>query len=240
MIARLFNSLSETEKTEAVKDLIQDSTARPEFFLMTGLSVVMATVGLLMNNAAVIIGSMLIAPILSPILSLSMGIVMADFQIAARSFRTLLVASGVSIGIAAVSTLFFPMSLELGDEVLSRTDPSLAYLTIAVVAGIAASFARAKPDMSESIPGIAISVALIPPLAVMGVGIARLNWEVASGSFLLFVMNVIGIVFASMIIFSLMNLYAKRNIASRAVASVEKQLAKEKADAEKCANGNGK
>lgn len=237
MIAMLFNSLTEQQKTEAVKDLIQDSTPRPEFFLMTALSVVMATAGLIIDNAAVIIGSMLIAPILSPILSLSMGIVMSDLKLVTRSFRTLAVASGVSVGIAALSTVFFPATYGFGEEILSRVDASLVYLAIAAVAGIAASFARAKPDMSESIPGIAISVALIPPLSVMGIGIARLDWGVASGSFLLFITNVVGIVFASMIVFSLMNLYTKRNVASRAMASEEKQLAKEKADAEKASNG---
>ena len=237
MITRLFNSLSETEKTEAVKDLICDSTPRPEFFLMTGLSVIMATAGLVIDNAAVIIGSMLIAPILSPILSLSMGIVMSDIKLIARSFRTVLIASGVSVGLAALSTLFFPGEYRLGDEILSRVDPSLVYLTIAVVAGIAASFARAKPDMSESIPGIAISVALIPPLSVMGIGVAHLNWDMISGSFLLYLTNVIGIIFASMIVFSLMNLYVKRGVASRTMESEEQELAREKAAAEKAAEG---
>ncbi len=218
-----------TTESVAVKSLIRDSTPRPEFFLMTGLSVVMATAGLLVNNASVIIGSMLIAPILSPILSLSMGIVMSDLKLAARSVRTLLLAGTVAVGIAAISALFFPRADGFGSEIMARTDPSLIYLVIAVVAGIAASFARARPDMSESIPGIAISVALIPPLSVMGIGISALDWNIVSGAFLLFLTNIVGIVFASMIVFPLMNLHDKRRVASQAMASEERELAKEKA-----------
>jgi len=237
MIVQLFNSLSEQQKTAAVKGLIQDSTARPEFFLMTGLAVVMATVGLILNNASVVIGSMLIAPILSPILSLSMGVVMSDIRFISRSVQTLAIAVAVSVGIAASASIFFSGIDGFGDEILSRTVPSLSYLVIASVAGIAASFARAKPDMNESIPGIAISVALIPPLSVMGIGFSRLDWSIVSGAFLLFLTNIVGIVFASMIVFSLMDLHTKRGVASRTMASEEKRLAKEKAEAEKVVNG---
>lgn len=229
MFASLFNSLTEKDKSEAVRDLIGDSTPRPSFFLMVAFSVFMATFGLLINNTSVIIGSMLIAPILSPILSLSLGIVMSDFRLIGRSFMTVAKSAALAVAIAVVSTVFFPNgAYGFGSEIFSRADSSLVYFAIAVAAGLAVSFARVRPEMSETLPGIAISVALIPPISVTGIGLARLDWGIASGSFLLFVTNVIGIVFASMLVFSLMNFYVKREVAATALAKEEKELEKEK------------
>ncbi|MGB2790992.1 MAG: DUF389 domain-containing protein [Candidatus Moraniibacteriota bacterium] len=208
----LFSDLTEEDKSKAVKDLIHESMPRPSFFLLIGLSVLMATFGLALNNSAVVIGSMLIAPILSPILSLSLGIVMSDSSLLMRSVRTLFLSSALGVGLAAVSTLF--LSNPFGAEVMSRTLPSLIYFSIAFVAGFAVAFARVNPTMSDTIPGIAVSVSLIPPLAVIGMGIARLNWAITSGAFLLFLTNIVGIVFATMIVFSLMNFYIKRSVAT--------------------------
>lgn len=86
----LFTELTEKEKAQAIEDLIYNASPRQDFFLMVVLSVLMATFGLLLNSPAVIIGSMLVAPILFPILGLSMGIVMVDSQLIGRSIGTLL------------------------------------------------------------------------------------------------------------------------------------------------------
>ncbi len=226
----IFNHLSEKDKSAAVKDLIHDSTPRPSFFLMVLLSVLMATFGLLIDNAAVIIGSMLIAPILSPILSLSMGIVMADNRLIMRAALTLFRASILGVVLAAVATLFVSAdSRVIGEEVLSRVNPSLIYFSIAFTAGLAAAFARVNPDLSETLPGIAISVALIPPLAVVGIGAAVMSWSILSGALMLLLVNVVGIVFASMLVFSMMNLYVKRSVALAAAKREDKRLAEQKA-----------
>lgn len=221
----LFNGLTENDKSEAIRDLIHDSTPRPAFFLLIGLSVLMATFGLAINNSAVVIGSMLLAPILSPILSLSLGVVMADGILLMRSAKTIFFSVLLGTALSFIATIF--LSSPFQEEVLSRSEPSLAYLLIAFVAGFAVAFARVKPDMNETIPGIAISVALIPPLAVIGMGLARLNWSVASGALLLFLTNIVGIVFATMIVFSLMSFYVKRGVAGAAMTKEDRELKKE-------------
>jgi len=113
-------------------------------------------------------------------------------------------------------------------EILSRTQPLLPYTAIAVIAGLAASFALVKPHLNEMLPGVAISVALIPPLAVVGIGIVQLDWNMISGSFLLFVVNIVGVVFASMVTFSMMNFYVKRNVAQEAAAKEDLKVEIEK------------
>lgn len=227
----LFDDITEKDKTIALKDLIDDSTPRPSFFFLVVLSVLMAACGLIIGNTAVIIASMLIAPILSPILSLALGIVIADRHLISRSFFTLLKSSGYAIGLSAAMTWLlwnFTSSanfmFELNTEILSRIEPSIVYLIIAIIAGTATAFARIKPDLSEALPGTAIAVALVPPLATIGIGIATLRPDVISGALAMFLLNAIGIVLAAMVIFSLMNLYTKKTVISKSVAEADKEL----------------
>lgn len=227
--------MTEADKNKAIKRLIEESTPRDDFFLLAVLSVLMASLGLLLNSVAVIIGSMLIAPLLSPILGVSLGIVMADGRLILRSFWTLAKAVGFSVPASAVTTLLFASQAGLGPglnpEILARTQPSILAIAVAVVAGLAASFAIIKPHLNASLPGVAISVALIPPLAVTGIGLARFNWTIVTDSFLLFLANAVGIVFASMVVFSLMNLYVKRPVAEKEIDKEDRRLEQEKAQA---------
>jgi len=224
----MFRNLEEKEKSDAIENLICESTPRREFFMMVILSIAMATCGLLLNSAAVIIGSMLIAPILSPILSLSLGLVMSDYKLIKRSFYTLLKSTLFALAAAVIIAIFLlPQEYGMTAEIESRTQVSIVYLIIAMVAGIAASFAYVKESLNKTLPGVAISVAIIPPLAVSGIGIAMLDWDVISQAFFLFASNVVGIVFASTIVFSLMNLYSKRKVAQATVKKEDLELKKE-------------
>ncbi len=213
----LFNNLTEKDKSHAIENLIRESTPRQDFFLMIVLSILMATFGFLINNSAVIIGSMLIAPMLYPILSLSLGIVIADSKVISRSFYTIVKSMAFGVASSALVTLFFTSDFKANTQIISHIQPSLIYGAIAIVAGFAASFALIKPHLSETLPGVAISVAIIPPLALMGIGIAHFNWAIISNSFVLFLLNIVGIIFASMIVFSLMHLYIKRKIAMETI-----------------------
>ena len=227
----LFNTLTGKDKTAAVERLIRGSTPSQDFFFMIILSILMATFGLFLANTAIIIGSMLIAPMLYPLLSLSLGIIMSDFKLISRSFYTI----GKSVIIAAlagaVATWLFSSQLpELPPLIDTMTQPTLPYVVIAIIAGLAGSFALVKPQLNETLPGIAISVALIPPLATVGIGVARFDWVIISGSLLLFLVNAIGVIFASMITFSLMNFYVKRD---KAIETIKKEDQKVKRDHEK-------
>lgn len=228
-----FRNVSETAKSGAVEKLIEDSTPDYDFFLLVTLSVLMATAGLLLGNTAIVIGSMLIAPVLYPILSLSLGMVMSDHKLISRSVYTILKSFGIAIGAAvAVTLLFSPTAQELNLELLLRTDPNLLSFLVAIISGIAVSVTLVRPELNATLPGIAVSVALIPPLATIGVGLAWLDLTLVSGSALLLLLNVIGIVFASLASFSLLNLYVKRAVAEKTIAKEEKRVEKEAEKAE--------
>lgn len=223
-----FRAIDEDGKAHAVRRLISNSTPDFDYFYLVGLSVSMATLGLLVGSPSVVIGSMLIAPVLFPILSFSLGLVMSDYQILTRSFYTLLKSFGLAVFLSIIVTLVFSNGFEMNEEILSRTVPSLVYLFVAITAGLAVSYTLAKPELNEAFPGIAISVALIPPLAVVGIGIAKLSWEIVSGSLVLLLLNIFGIVAASMFTFSLMNLYEKRHIAKSTIKREEEKIKEEK------------
>jgi uncharacterized hydrophobic protein (TIGR00271 family) len=226
----VFDNITNKEKSAALKTMIEHSTPRQDFFLLVILSVSMATIGLLQNNAAVIIGSMLIAPVLYPLLGIAMGTVMADKMLISRSLGTL--AKSILIGVLA-SVIVTLLTYVPGDgfeattEIILRTSPSLLNAATAIIAGLAASFALVKPQLNETLPGVAISVALVPPLAVFGIGLATLNWKIAINSMVLFLINVLGIVFACVMVFSIMNFYAKRQVADETIKKEDKKLEKE-------------
>ena len=228
MFFSIFNNLTEGEKNAAVEGLVKESTPSHDFFLMMLLSVLMATCGLLINSSAVIIGSMLVAPLLSPILGLSLGIVMSDYKLITRSFYTILKASVYSLIAATILAMFFlPQGYGVTPEILARTSTSVIYAIVAILAGLAASFAYIKPQLNKTLPGIAIAVALIPPLSVSGIGIAMLNWSIISKAFSLFLINIVGIILASTVVFSLMNLYAKRMLAEKTAEKEDRKLERE-------------
>jgi uncharacterized hydrophobic protein (TIGR00271 family) len=236
MRVTVFDNIKHEEKSSAIENLVKHSTGYQSFYFLVILSIFMATIGLIMNNNAVIIGSMLIAPVLYPILGMGMGIAMADGKLIFRSMGTFVKASitGIVSAIVVSLLMFTPGSgFELTPEILARTTPTLPNAAIAIIAGLAASFAIVKPSVSESLPGVAISVALVPPLAVVGIGIAHLSWAVTSGALVLFLTNTLGIIFASLTVFSIMNFYVKRNIAIEAAKKEDKELEKENAGKKK-------
>ena len=220
-------AVSEHDKSVAVKKLIETSTPNFDFFFLVILSVLMATFGLLENSPAVVIGSMLVAPILFPILSLSLSIVMSDYKLISRATTTLFKALVLGVAAAFFAALFFGGADAITPEVLQRTAPTLVSIAIAVVAGFAVAYTLVRPGLSATLPGIAVAVALIPPLAAMGVGLASFNWAVVVGATLFLTVNVVGIIFASMLVFSLMNLYVKRHIAEKTADTADMQVEKE-------------
>jgi len=222
----LFNNLSETDKTEAIEKLVSQSTPSTDFFFMVVLSILMATFGVLIDSMAVVIGSMLIAPLLSPILSLSLGITMSDSKLIYRSFFTISKSILWGVLAAVIATFLFSGGV-LPGGVIESLSPSFLYMGVAIVAGFAASFAIAKPKLNETLPGAAIAVALIPPVALIGVGIATFSREIMTDALLVLTLNMIGIIFASMITFSLMHFYVKRRVARETVKEEEKKLKEE-------------
>lgn len=228
MVLVLLRNLTLKDKSNAVEHLIKASTPSQDFFFLIILSIITATFGLLLNNIAVIIGSMLIAPMLYPLLSLSLGVVLSDNRLISRSFYAVVKSVIFGILASATTTILFSSHFDqVTSEIASRTHATLPYVIIAIVAGLAGSFALVKPHLSETLPGIAISVAMVPPLAVVGIGLAKLDIAIISGSFLTFLVNAAGVVFAGVLMFSLMNFYVEKSDAKKSVAKEDAKVERE-------------
>lgn len=223
---KIFTDVSSQEKNEGIEILIAHSTPRREFFLMMTLSVAMAVFGILLDNVVILIGSMLIAPMLYPVLTIALGMIISDLSLIKRSVVTLAKSVFFAVIIATVITLFFPAENKIVPHLITNIS-IVMYMSVAIVSGIAASFAMARKSLNESLPGVAVSVSLVPPLASIGVGVARLDLVIMQTGFLIFIVNVLGIVFSSMVVFSLLNLYTKKEVAEEVIKKEDKVLEKE-------------
>ena len=175
------------------------------WWVMLLLSVAIATFAVLQDSTAVVIGAMLIAPLMTPILGLAGALVNGWRRRAGSS--AMLVALGV-IGAVALAYLISDwvpalVGFESNSQVISRVNPTFVDMLIALCAGAAGAFATVNSRLASSIAGVAIAVALVPPLAVVGVSLEQERWSDAFGSFLLFMTNFVSIVLAAAGVFVL-------------------------------------
>jgi uncharacterized hydrophobic protein (TIGR00271 family) len=170
--------------------------------VLIGLAAAIATLGLLMDSAAVIIGAMVIAPLMSAILGISLGMTQGDARLISRAVWTTLRGAGLAVLIGALVSVV-TSGRTLTSEIMGRTQPTLFDLGVALISGVAGAYAQCRRDALSALSGVAIAVALVPPLATVGIGITMLNATVAIGATLLFLTNLSAIVAASSVIFLL-------------------------------------
>lgn len=240
-----FRALPDKDKAALVRKLVEHGTPDFDFFYLTGLSTLMATLGLLMDSGSIVIGSMLLAPLMYPILGVSLGLVMMgqNVNLIQRAISTLVKSLAVGLGLSVFAAFLFGDSVMYESaEVMARTLPSHLHLLVAVVAGAAAAYMLARPEWSDALPGVAIAVALIPPLAAVGIGIASANALVIKGAAMILFLNLIGIIGVAVVVFLLMNLSEKENIAVSAVKKEDEKIENENkviAEVAEKINGNG-
>lgn len=230
VIAR-FRAVPDNDKAALVRKLVQNGTPDFDYFYLVGLSTLMATLGLLLNSSSIVIGSMLIAPLMYPILGVAMGLVMMGqtVTILQRSIRTLSTSLVTGLILSVVAAfLFGDETMYQTAEIMARTVPTHLHFLVAVAAGAAVAYVLARPEWGDALPGVAIAVALIPPLATIGVGIASFNMIVIKGAAMILLLNLVGIIGVAVIVFLLMNLGEKLNIAESTVKREDEKLAKEK------------
>ncbi len=208
---RVVPPVSQEQRGKVQVQLRNSSHPDFDFFLLVLLSSVIATFGLLMNSPATIIGAMLVAPLMSPIIGLGLSSIRGDDQLLKDAASALLRGAVLAVLIASILTLgnrllpFLPLTADsLPSEVMARTRPTPMDLGVALAGGLAAAFALVMPNISAALPGVAIATALLPPLAVVGIGLAYQRWDVAGGAFLLFVTNSVAISASAMVVFFVM------------------------------------
>ena len=196
----LFRKASEDDFKELFISLKESSKLSSIFIVLMILSTLLATTGLFQSSAPVIIGAMILAPLMSPIVSLSMGVVRGNSLLIKNSSNTLFIGIIVALLFSCIYTYIMPLSI-VTPEMRGRLNPNILDLMVAIIAGIAGAYANSKSEIAKSLAGVAIAVALVPPLSVTGIGIGWGDFDIIYGSFLLFITNLVGITLAASLTF---------------------------------------
>ena len=176
------------------------------FWVMMVLATGIATFALIQDSTAVVIGAMLVAPLMTPIMGVSAAAVNGWAVRLGRSLTLVLVAALAAVAVAWLIAAWLPTvgDISANSQISSRIEPSLLDFCIAILAGAAGAYATVDPRVSSSLSGVAIAVALVPPLSVVGITLQQGAWEDAVGASLLFLTNFVSIVLAAVTVFVLM------------------------------------
>ncbi len=183
--------------------LRENARIKSNYMVLMVLSTVLATLGLFANSSPVVIGAMILAPLMAPIISLSMASLRQDKKLVVASAFTILAGLGIAFAFAVFFTWITPIHTA-NEEILARTRPNLLDLGIAVISGIAGAYAHAREEVAKTLAGVAIAVALVPPLAVAGIGFGWMNWSIFFGASLLLFTNLAGMVLAGSVTFMIL------------------------------------
>ena len=211
----LFTHASKEQYTTLFTNLRDDGKLNSVFITLLILSTMIATFGLFTNSSSVVIGAMLLAPLMQPIVSLSMGVLRQDIALEKDGAKSIFFGVLTVLFTAAIIASLTPIE-RLSSEMAGRLSPTILDMFIAIVSGVAAAFVKSNEKILGSLAGVAIAVALVPPIAVAGIGLGWGEWHMFFMAFLLFTTNLVGIVFAAAITFMMLG-FSPLHIAKKGI-----------------------
>ncbi len=203
-----------TDREGTVARITAGATLTPENHWLLICSAVLASIGLDVSSAAVVIGAMLISPLMGPILAAGLGMGITDRELLQRALRELAFATALSLGASALYFLLSPLATAT-PELIARTRPTLLDVGVAFFGGVAGVVAGSRKDPSLALPGVAIATALMPPLCTAGFGLATGNWRFFFGAFYLFGLNAVFIALATFLVVRLLHFPYHTHAAAR-------------------------
>lgn len=195
-----FPTLTEIEQDELIWQATEGVRTDINYVVLASVAALIAAGGLLLNSGPVIIGSMLVAPLVTPLIAFSVGITTGRLPVLRDALPTLLVGVFLAISLSFLVGTLSGVT-DATNEMLARSQPTLLDGVIALAGGVIAAFATARRDVSTALAGVAIAAALLPPVCTVGLGIALEDWNLTSGAALLFVTNIVCITLAGWAVF---------------------------------------
>ncbi len=195
------NLLQRVSRQELLSVIQKSSKINLTYTLLVILSAVVVTVGFLRDSEAIVIGSMVIAPLLGPIISVAFAAILGNYRLIIQSLGTFAFAIGIIILISILFSMVLPVSIDT-HEFTSRTHVNLLDIVLAFASGTAGALSILR-RLPGSLVGVMVAAALLPPTVVLGTTIGDGMWREAYGSMLLLLVNVMSILLAAIIIFSL-------------------------------------
>ena len=195
------------------------SQKRSAFWVLLTLAAVIATAGVVSDSTATVIGAMIVAPLMTPILGTALALVLARKNAMIRSLTFVVGGALLVIGVGFAFGSIDPVGLvsETNTQVLGRTNPRLIDLIAALATGTVGAFALVRADVSDTLPGVAIAISLVPPLAVLGLLLEAGRYVEATGAALLFGTNVTAIIATGTVV---LLLYRVRDVAQATGADI--------------------
>ncbi|NQU36259.1 MAG: DUF389 domain-containing protein [Actinobacteria bacterium] len=216
--------LGDERRDEIAEDLYFEPPGRVNklaaWWVMLGLSVVIGTYGILQNSTAVVIGAMLIAPLMTPIVGAAGAIVNGRKTRLVHSLLLVWAGVGAAILIAVIIGKWSPSTIpfDINTQITSRTSPNVLDMAIALAAGAAGAFAIINRRLASGLAGVAVAVALVPPLGVVGLTLEVGDYSSAWGAFLLFLTNLVSILLSATGVFVLAGWVSVDRLRSQAVS----------------------
>ena len=164
-----------------------------DFIALICLSTLIAGLGLARDSAAVVIGAMLVAPLMTPLVGAGLALVQGNYLLLSNAAKTVMRGFLLAFLLGWLLGICLP-TLDITDEMRARGSPHVLDLLVAFISGIAAAYAIGRPNLSSALPGVAIAAALVPPVATAGLAAAGWEWKLAGGSLLLFLTNIVAII----------------------------------------------
>ena len=201
-LARLLGSSVDGRASLVAGMLERNANEATSYWLQLVVSIGIATLGLVVGSTAVIIGAMLVAPLMGPIVALAMGLASGSPFLVLRAAGRILFSVLAAIGGAALITILLPFH-ELNSEIAARTSPTALDLLTAGFCALAGVYASLRPgsDTATTAAGTSIGISLVPPLCASGFGLGTATWSVAGGAALLFLTNLVAIIFVGTLSF---------------------------------------
>ena len=193
LLSRGIPQLEREDRITLVERVQSASEWNTDFIALICLSTAIATLGLMQNSAAVVIGAMLVAPLMTPLIGCGLAVVQGNGFLMRSAVKSVVLGFLLSLLIGTLMGLVIPHS-GMTAQMLSRGQPNALDLAVALISGIAAAYATARPNLLGALPGVAIAAALIPPIATSGVALSHGDMVTSAGAAMLFVTNIVAIV----------------------------------------------
>lgn len=202
--------LERENRVQLVETLQSGSVWNFDFFSLISLSTAIAALGLIQSSAAVVIGAMLVAPLMTPLLGAGLSVAQGNLSLVQACARS--VSFGFITALLVGGFVAFLSGGEMTAELLARGEPNLLDLTVAFLSGLAAAYCSARPGLSAALPGVAIAAALVPPIATVGVSFVFGDFGNAKGAALLFSVNVVAIILGAALCFHALGIRGGRSV----------------------------
>ena len=215
--------VKESHKKSVVAAVVRQSSTKPNYFLLLSLATLITTFGLTLDSESIIVGGMLMAPLLRPILAFGLAIVTTSFKSIWRSIFGIFTSVGLILLLSYVVSLTLHPGAYLTNEIITRGVYSNLYIFVAIFSGIGATYTLIDPKIESALPAVAVSVSLLPPLCVSGIALAQGSKTLLLNSLKIFGANLGGIIVASIFVFLIFRFSKLKKHEEKEIVKSEKE-----------------